>query len=159
MDLARFIASRFGPSLHAPCRLTSTDPEGRTVRMGKDELGRLGEDLAAAWLKRRSGWRVLYRNYRSKHGGEVDIVARDRQTLVFVEVKTRSSAEFGHPSDAVDEEKQRLIVRGALDWLRRLGQPKIHYRFDIVEVIARDGKVPELNLIENAFHSGDAYYY
>jgi putative endonuclease len=127
--------------------------------MDKDELGRFGEALAAAWLRRRPGWKLLYRNYRAKHGGEVDLVARDRDTLVFLEVKTRSSDAFGNPSDAVDEAKQRLVVRGALDWLRRLGQPEIRYRFDIVEVLARDGKLPELNLIENAFHSADAYYY
>lgn len=158
MDLARFIAARFGPSLTSPCRLSRIAPDGRPVPIGSMELGRLGEDLARAWLQKR-GWRILYRNYRPKRGGEVDIVARDRDTLVFVEVKTRSSIRFGNPSDAVDEEKQRLVIRGAWDWLRRLGHPDIFYRFDIIEVIAQDGKPPEVNHIPNAFTSADNYYY
>ena len=122
------------------------------------ELGRLGEAWARAWL-RKQGWKILYRNYRAKRGGEVDIVARDRDTLVFVEVKTRSGTTFGKPSDAVDEEKQKLIIRGAWDWMRRLGHPDIFYRFDIVEVIAEDGKPPEVTHIPIAFTSADNYYY
>ena len=158
MDFARFIAARFGPSLRSPCRLTRTTPAGDQIRITPDELGRLGEDIARRWL-RHHGLKILHRNYRARHGGEVDLVCRDAETLVFIEVKTRSTRDFGNPADAVDRTKQRLVVRGAHDWLRRLGQPDIHYRFDIVEVIARDGEPPGVNHLRNAFHSADEYYY
>jgi putative endonuclease len=158
MDLAQFIAAPFGLSLKSPCRLTRPGPDGQPVPIGAIDLGRFGERIAALWLRKR-GWKILYRNYRAKRGGEVDIVARDRDTLVFVEVKTRSSVAFGNPADAVDEEKQKLVIRGAWDWMRRLGHPDIFYRFDIVEVIAQDGKPPEVNHIASAFTSADNYYY
>lgn len=80
--------------------------------------------------------KILYRNYRPKGGGEVDIVCRDEKTLVFVEVKTRSSDEFGRPADAVNAEKRELIARGARSWLRLLDKPETIARFDVVEVIA-----------------------
>jgi putative endonuclease len=133
-------------------------PDGERTRISPIELGQFGEDIAAAWL-RKAGCRVLYRNYRAKRGGEVDIVARDGATLVFVEVKTRTSVAFGNPADAVDEEKQKLVIRGALDWLRKLGHPDILYRFDIVEVVALDGQPPAVNHIANAFTTADSYYY
>lgn len=82
----------------------------------------------------------------------MDLVCRDRgaNTLVFVEVKTRSGTGFGRPADAVDREKQRLISRGAMAWLKLLHNPEILFRFDIVEVVITDGK-PDCNLIRNAF--------
>lgn len=121
-------------------------------------MGQFGEAVARRWLRTR-GWKILYCNYRARRGGEVDIVGRDKDTLVFVEVKTRSSLAFGNPADAVNEEKQKLVIRGAWDWMRRLGQPDIFYRFDIVEVLAQDGKLPEVNHIPSAFTSADNYYY
>ena len=80
-------------------------------------LGREGEDIAARHL-RACGYKILRRNFRAPHGGEVDIVCRHGKELVFVEVKTRSSEEFGRPFDAVDQKKRRLIIRGAMKWLR-----------------------------------------
>lgn len=112
-------------------------------------MGRSGEAIAARYL-RRKGFKVLYRNYRAPRGGEVDLVCRDRDTLVFVEVKTRRSEAFGAPAEAVTASKQRLITRGAMAWLRLLGQPEIPYRFDIVEV-RMEGAKPEVTLIPNAF--------
>jgi putative endonuclease len=113
-------------------------------------LGRRGEDLAAAHL-RRTGYRILFRNFRAPGGGEVDIVCRDvaRNTLVFVEVKTRSNEDFGRPIDAVTAAKQRLIIRGALAWLRLLDFPEITWRFDVVEVVTGGGGA--IRHIENAF--------
>jgi uncharacterized protein (TIGR00252 family) len=116
----------------------------------RQEIGLVGESLAARYL-RQKGRRVLYRNHRAPHGGEVDIVARHGQVLTFVEVKTRTSTARGRPADAVGPEKQRLIQRGALDWLRRLGYPLIALRFDIVEVLLIQHELPELNVIEDAF--------
>jgi len=120
------------------------------LRMNRSETGLLGEFLAAKYL-REHGRRILYRNYRGLHRGEVDIVARHGQTLTFVEVKTRRSSAYGRPADAVTEDKQRLIIRGAQDWLRLLGNPRITLRFDIAEVLLIDGETPKINIIENAF--------
>ena len=118
--------------------------------MGHLEIGNFGEDLAAKWL-RKHGRRVLYRNFSGPKGGEVDIVCRHGDSLTFVEVKTRTSEKFGRPADAVNAEKQRLIQRGATEWLRMLGRPVLSFRFDIVEVILTEGERPEVRIIENAF--------
>jgi putative endonuclease len=125
------------------------------VKLSRPEIGLLGELLAAKYL-RQHGRRVLFRNYRGLHRGEVDIVARHGQTLSFVEVKTRTSTAFGRPADAVNKDKQLLIQRGALDWLRLLGNPRIAIRFDIAEVVLVRGELPQLNIIEDAFSLPDS---
>ena len=124
-------------------------------RLSNAELGRLGELHAARWLSA-CGRRLLYRNYRGQHRGEVDLVCRHGRVLTFVEVKTRSGDAFGRPADAVTPAKQRLVQRGAQDWLRRLGHPPIAIRFDIVEVLLIAGLPPQLNVIENAFQLPDS---
>lgn len=123
--------------------------------MSRDEIGRMGEQIAARWLAAH-GRRVLYRNYRGVNRGEVDIVARHRDVLTFVEVKARTSTAFGRPADAVGADKQRLIQRGAQDWLRLLGHPRIKFRFDIAEVVLIEGELPRVNVIENAFQLPDS---
>lgn len=125
------------------------------VKFSPAEIGVLGEHLAVKYLHQ-NGRKVLFRNYFGLHRGEVDIVARHGRTLTFVEVKTRTSAAFGRPADAVTLDKQRLIQRGALDWLRLLGHPRILIRFDIAEVLLIDGEEPKVNLIENAFGLPDS---
>jgi Holliday junction resolvase-like predicted endonuclease len=118
--------------------------------MTSKEVGDMGELLASRWLSAH-GRRVLYRNYRGANRGEVDIVARHGQVLTFVEVKARTSRDFGRPADAVGRDKQRLIQRGAMDWLRLLGHPRVSFRFDIVEVVLTEGERPHVNVIEDAF--------
>jgi putative endonuclease len=120
-------------------------------------LGAAGEDLAANYL-RNNGHKILYRNFRASHGGEVDIVCRDRRhdELVFVEVKTRSSEEYGRPLDSVDQKKRRLILRGAMTWLKMLDMPDIVFRFDVVEVVMPDRVVRH---IPNAFGLPQDYSY
>lgn len=95
---------------------------------------------------------MLYRNFRAKGGGEVDLVCRDiaEDTLVFAEVKTRTSDEEGRPADAVNREKEELISRGARAWLRLLDRPEVNFRFDIVEVVIGNGE-PRINVIKSAF--------
>jgi ribonuclease HII len=118
------------------------------------------ERLAVRYL-REQNYKVLYRNFRApKSGGEVDIVCRDKSedTLVFVEVKTRRSEAFGAPGEAVTRDKQKLIARGALAWLRLLDNPEIPFRFDIVEII-HDGNEPSFNLIKDAFQLPEPYIY
>lgn len=122
------------------------------------QLGARGEKLAARHL-RRHGFKILYRNFRGRQGGEIDLVCRDRDTLVFVEVKTRTREDFGRPLDAVGAQKQRRISLGALAWLRLLGNPDIFFRFDIVEVTIADGTEPRIELIRDAFQLSEPYIY
>src|SRR6202140_2287130 len=111
--------------------------------------GASGENEACRFL-RRNGYKILYRNFRGRTGGEIDIVCRERDTLVFVEVKTRTREDFGRPFDAVDRNKQKRISRGGLAWLRLLDDPDILFRFDVVEVIIVEGTQPRVELIRNA---------
>ncbi|MDQ6655912.1 MAG: YraN family protein [Verrucomicrobiota bacterium] len=108
---------------------------------------------------RRHGYKILYRNFRGRTGGEIDIVCRDDDTLVFVEVKTRGGEDFGRPLEAVRADQQRRISRGALAWLRMLDNPDILFRFDVVEVLLRAGDPPHLELIRNAFPLAKPYIY
>ena len=114
------------------------------------EIGNLGEDLSALWL-RKHGRKVLYRNFAAPSGGEVDIVCRHHHTLTFVEVKTRTRLDHRRPADAVTQDKQHLIQRGARAWLRMLKTPVAAFRFDIAEVILTEGELAHINVIENAF--------
>jgi len=125
---------------------------------GHLQLGARGEKLAARHL-RRQGFKVLYRNFRGRQGGEIDLVCRDRDTLVFVEVKTRTREDFGRPLEAVGAKKQRRISLGALAWLRLLGNPDILFRFDIVEVTVAANSPPKIELIRNAFQLSEPYLY
>ena len=121
-------------------------------------LGREGEKIACRFLSKR-GYKVLRRNFRAPRGGEVDITCRHGETLVFVEVKTRASADYGRPADAVNVAKQKLIIQGARAWLRLLDNPNITYRFDIVEVIAVPEKMPVCTVIEGAFTLPERFIY
>jgi len=121
-------------------------------------LGSRGEKLAAQYL-RRQGFKILYRNFRGRTGGEIDLVCRDRDTLVFVEVKTRTREDFGRPLEAVDRQKKRRISQGALAWLRLLGNPDIFFRFDVVEVMIAPSEAPKIELVRNAFQLPSSYFY
>jgi len=97
--------------------------------------GRIGEDLAHRYLRGR-GCTVVARNYRPPAGhGEIDLVVWHREKLVFVEVKTRDTADFGEPERAVDAEKQLHLTRAARDYARRAGVEWQNVRFDVVAVI------------------------
>jgi putative endonuclease len=82
---------------------------------------------------------------------EIDIVARLPDTLVFVEVKTRRSEAFGSPAEAVNRAKRHALNRAAVRYLRRLGFPRLIYRFDVIEVIGHPGAPATIRQIENAF--------
>jgi putative endonuclease len=122
------------------------------------QRGNLGERLACRFL-RKNGYKILHRNFKSSRGGEIDIVCRDHETLVFVEVKTRNTEYFGEPLTAVHPDQQRRISRGALTWLRMLDNPEISFRFDVVEVVVGENEKPHLKLIRNAFHLARPYMY
>ncbi|WP_193214579.1 YraN family protein [Luteolibacter marinus] len=146
MSLVSWFVARFSRLLNAPCRLARSD--GSAVSSA--EIGELGERIARAWLRSQGG-KVLYRNFKAPRGGEVDIVAREGRQLLFTEVKTRRAGAKGRPLDAVDREKQRLIERGANEWLRLLGTREIPWRFDVIEVILTEGEKPRVHRVENAF--------
>jgi putative endonuclease len=134
----------------------------RTWRKG-DELpehlrrGQLGERAARKHL-RRLGLRFLTANFRSARG-EVDLVLRDGDCLVFAEVKTRSSEGWTRPAAAVDARKRRLLSQAALDYLRLLRNPEVKIRFDIVEVLLSDGEVREVRHLPNTFSLAKPYRY
>ena len=97
--------------------------------------GRRGEDLAHRFLRSR-GLQIVSRNFRPRSGsGELDLVAWDRQNLVFVEVKTRASNEFGSPGRAVGSDKEKELRRAAGEYLRRSGTPVEQARFDVVSIV------------------------
>jgi len=121
-------------------------------------LGSRGENLACRFLKK-NGYKILYRNFKGRTGGEIDVVCRDRDTLVFVEVKTRTREDYGRPLDAVDRDKRKRISRGGLAWLRLLGDPDVLVRFDVVEVIIAEGAEPRLEILRNAFSLPEPYIY
>ena len=111
-------------------------------------LGRRGERAAEKYL-RRNGYRIVARNFRAA-GAEIDLVAMDGETLVFVEVKTRRSREAGAPEEAVDERKQRRMRRAAELFATRYRADEVTMRFDIIAVDA-SGKRLEIELLRNAF--------
>ncbi len=120
--------------------------------------GARGEKLASRHL-RRNGYKILFRNFRGRTGGEIDLVCRDHDTLVFVEVKTRTREDFGRPIAAVDRRKQKRIARGGLAWLRMLDNPDILFRFDVVEVLLLEKAKPRIEIIKNAFQLPAPYIY
>ena len=114
-------------------------------RMG---MGIDGENLACSELQKR-GYRIVARRYRSR-GGEIDIIARDGETIVFVEVKTREDLAFGGGADAVTGFKRRRIVQVAEDYLARHHCGDRRCRFDVVSIDLTSG-VPTFELFQNAF--------
>ncbi len=133
--------------------------------------GRLGERAARRHLQKQ-GLKFLTANFRSPRG-EIDLVFRERNRggkaggwfsdaddcLVFVEVKTRSSEEWTRPAAAVDARKRRLLSQCALDYLKLCKNPRVKFRFDIVEVLLRDGEVREVRHLPNAFALTAPYRY
>lgn len=113
-------------------------------------LGRRGEEAAVHYLEE-NGYRVLNKNYSCRFG-EIDMVALDRETLVFVEVRSRSSEEFGLAQESVNVRKQLKLRKLAWQYLKAEGQTGRNCRFDVIAVLFdRDGKVKRIEHIENAF--------
>jgi putative endonuclease len=111
--------------------------------------GRLGERAAKRYLKK-AGLKFLYANFKGEQG-EIDLIFRDREILVFVEVKTRSSEAWRRPAAAVTPDKQRRVAATARDYLRFLERSDIPVRYDIVEVLLEEGRVKEIRHQPNAF--------
>ncbi len=119
--------------------------------------GELGERAAKKHLKQ-LGLKYLTANFRSERG-EIDLVFRDEDCLVFVEVKTRSSEDWVRPAAYVDKRKRRLLCQTALDYLRLLKNPPVKIRFDIVEVLLQESTVREVRHLPNTFVMEKPYRY
>ena len=129
------------------------------IRSAAQRAGAWGERIAADFLEAK-GYRILGRNVRFGSRCELDIVARSPapETLVFVEVKTRRTEDFGRPFSAVDGGKRRALGRAAVRYLQRIKTRPTHIRFDVVEVVGSPGEEnPALRHIENAFSMGSGY--
>jgi putative endonuclease len=111
-------------------------------------LGKMGEDLAVRELERR-GYAILARRYR-RRGGEIDIVARDGVTIVFVEVKTRDGNAFGDGADAVTPLKRHRMTQIAIDYMMRHRLTGVSCRFDVVSIRVDAGR-PSVEVVQNAF--------
>jgi ribonuclease HII len=162
------LLEKFGPS---PIHRRSFAPVMRLLQAGSERslfaaeagepqegddrygVGVSGETVAAAHL-RRQGWEVLTTRYRCPDG-EIDIVAREGQTLVFVEVKTRRSRAFGVPREAVSLRKRARITAAAQVYLAEHGLAETSCRFDVAEVLIGPDGLAKVNLIRNAFIAGE----
>jgi putative endonuclease len=113
------------------------------------ETGAYGERVAEAFL-RRNGYRILYRNYRTTRG-EIDLVCRHKDMLVFVEVRSRAGTDFGRPVETIGADKRDSLRHAAQRYLELLDFPDIHYRFDAVEIILVAGRVPVCTLHRDLF--------
>lgn len=117
------------------------------------ELGKIGEALAVKYLKKHR-YKILEQNYKNQ-AGEIDIIAKDKDVLAFIEVKTRKSTEFGLPQDAVDTRKQRQIAKSALIYLAKMNIQEIDCRFDVVAITCLPDQKPKIELIKDAFYLED----
>ncbi len=116
----------------------------------KKNTGKIGEDIAVRFLSQK-GYRILERNWRMKSGGEIDIVADDHGTMVFVEVKARSSTEYGTGEEAITSHKKEKIINAAKSCLKYKGEDH-PCRFDVISILFdKNRKMKEINHIENAF--------
>ncbi|WP_378955640.1 YraN family protein [Pelosinus sp. sgz500959] len=119
--------------------------------MNNIEVGNLGEQAAADYLHQ-SGYEVLTRKYRTKIG-EIDIIAKLKDTVVFVEVKTRRSTRCGFPAEAVTYRKQQKIMNTAMYYLSYTDQTQLYCRFDVIEVFLSDRTMIKYNHIIDAFRA------
>ena len=110
--------------------------------------GEQGEQMAAEFLQKQ-GYRILERRFRSKLG-EIDIIAKQKEVFIFIEVKTRRSTAFGMPSEAVNYRKQTKIINTALQYLAFTHNQSCPFQFDIIEVLLT-APWPSINHIPNAF--------
>ena len=113
------------------------------------ELGKSGEEAALRYLIRKKH-KILVKGFRLFRG-EIDIIARNRKELIFVEVKTRRGTAFGLPQEAVDYRKQRQIVRTANWYLQQDEMVKLQPRFDVVAILCQSDNTYEIQHLQNAF--------
>jgi putative endonuclease len=132
------------------------EQNSRLVQQSSRTLGDLGERMAAEHLDR-NGYRLVVANFKVPIGrntndaqvtGEIDLIAFDGDVLCFIEVKTRTSDEFTGPLSAVDLRKQRQIIRTARVYRRIFSIRDVKYRYDVVTIVMKQGRVPEIELVK-----------
>ena len=117
--------------------------------MNRQEVGKLGEKLAQKFLKKR-GYRILETGFRCREG-EIDIVARQKDYLVFVEVRTKSNLDFGTPEESITQSKKEKLIASALTYIEAHPNSPSSWRIDVVAIeIDPKGKAQRIELIENA---------
>ena len=114
----------------------------------QQKFGEKGESLAA-WYLKKNGYKIIEQNYRTQLG-EIDIIAKEKKTIVFVEVKARKSTRFGNPKWAVTPKKQRKISMVALYYLKTTNQINTKARFDVVAITSNQDQ-PQIEIVKNAF--------
>ena len=112
----------------------------------KQKIGKYGEDVAVEYLKR-NRYKILSRNYKCKYG-EIDIIAKEKEEIVFVEVKCRTNLNYGFPAEAVNKKKIRHIYNVAENYIYKNYLTRIDFRFDVIEVFLKKGKY-EVNHLKN----------
>jgi putative endonuclease len=121
--------------------------------MNRQEVGKLGEKAAQRFLKKR-GYRVRETGFRCRHG-EIDIIARQKEYLVFVEVRTKSNLDFGTPEESITQAKKERLIASALTYTTTHQDLPPLWRIDVVAIELDDkGKVKRIELIENAIEQG-----
>ncbi|HHY83448.1 MAG TPA: YraN family protein [Clostridiales bacterium] len=123
----------------------------------RQKLGKWGEEQGSRYLES-LGYHILCRNYRCRIG-EVDIIAAKEGQLVFIEVKTRRTASYGSPSEAVNYRKRAKYEKAALYFIKETGQKDVSCRFDIIEVMVHPDGTCTINHIVNAYAAGFGSYY
>jgi len=113
------------------------------------DLGNYGEQLALKKIKR-LGYKKIIRNYRCPLG-EVDLIARDGDTLVFIEIKTRKEKSIGYAKEAVDARKQQQLSKAALAYMKSNDCSDARARFDVVAINLRRNSAPQIEVVKNAF--------
>ncbi len=131
-------------------RSASRNQNGRN----RKKLGQDGETMACGYLKRK-GYSIITRNFRCRNG-EIDIIAQDKKTIVFCEVKARNNRKFGEPFEAVNKCKQLRLRRLAEGYLQRIKNEEksiqdYNYRFDVVSIVFSKDRNHSITHIENAF--------
>ena len=106
-------------------------------------------EILAAWYLKKNGYKIIEQNYRN-HLGEIDIIASDKKTIVFVEVKSKKSVRYGNPKWAVTPKKQRKISMVALYYLKTTNQSGAKARFDVVAITSNQDE-PQIEIVKNAF--------
>jgi len=121
----------------------------------RSSLGDRGERTACAFLKE-NGYEILEKNFKCKIG-EIDLIARRKGRLAFIEVKTRTSGQFGAPQEAVDLKKQDKILKLSQWYLKEKKLGQVPVAFDVVAVIWTENQPPQIRLIADAFEKSDKY--
>lgn len=120
------------------------------IRKKQDKsTGTRGEDIAATFLKKQ-GYKIVEKNHHQRYG-EIDIIAREGDTLVFVEVKTRRSDKYGNPLEAIDRRKQQKMSLVALGYLNNNKMMDCAARFDVVAIMLQANQAPQIELVRDAF--------